>query len=86
MLYGMSRMMGLKFSLSYDFWKNWFGGGHPLYFGAVLDFYIFMGGIAVICVISIIKAPSIIQKLVVLLIGTTVICVLLYYRVKRMDL
>jgi hypothetical protein len=86
MLYGMSRMMGLKFSLSYKFWKERIGGGYPLYFGAVLDFFIIMAIIAVMCVIFIIRAPFIIQKLVALLIGTTVICVFVYYRLKKMEL
>jgi hypothetical protein len=85
MLYGMSRMIGLKFSLPYEFWKGDFGGGYPLYFGAVLDFFIGMASIAVLCVMIIIRAPFLVQKLVALLIGTTVICVLLYFRVKKYE-
>ncbi|MBU7028840.1 MAG: hypothetical protein HXS48_18035 [Theionarchaea archaeon] len=84
MLYGLYRMSGSKFSLSYSFWKEKFGGGYPLHFGAVLDFYVGMALLAVMCIILVvIEAPTLVQKLFALLCGNTAVCLLIYFKLKN---
>jgi hypothetical protein len=80
---GFYMMTGTKFALSYDFWKRKFGGGYPLWFGAILDFYIFFVGVIILCVFAIIYiTPSQVQRLFALFVGTTVVCLLLYFKFK----
>lgn len=80
---GFYMMTGTKFALSYDFWKNKFGGGYPLWFGAILEFYIDIIGVIIFCIFLVIfVAPSQVQRLFILLVGTTVVCLLLYFRFK----
>ncbi|MGC1121055.1 MAG: hypothetical protein WBA22_08165 [Candidatus Methanofastidiosia archaeon] len=80
---GFYMMTGTKFGLSYDFWKRKFGGGYPLWFGAILDFYIDVIGVIIVCILLVIfVAPSQVQRLFVLFVGTTVVCLLLYFRFK----
>jgi hypothetical protein len=83
MINGLYMMSGSKFTLSLDFWKEKFGGGYPLWFGAIFEFYIDIIVIIILCIVTVIyAAPLLVQRLFVLLIGTTLVCVLLYFRVK----
>jgi hypothetical protein len=80
---GFYMMTGKKFGLSYDFWKRKYGGGYPLWFGAILDFYIFFAGVIILCVFAVIyMTPSPVQRLFALFLGTTLICLLLYFKFK----
>jgi hypothetical protein len=84
MAMGLYLMSGHKLRLSFDFWRDKFGAGHPLFFGLALDFYIFMAVFAYICIVALIfVAPHLIQRLFVLLIGNTAVCLLLYFRLKN---
>lgn len=84
MIHGLYVMGGSKFSLSRKFWREKFGGTRPLWFGAVLDFYIFMAAFIALCAIFIIfLAPLLIQKLFALLLGNSLVCLLLYYKFKN---
>ncbi len=83
MIYGLSLMCGGKLSPSLDFWREKVGMGHPLWFGAIFEFYLDVIAIVIFCLYALVfHAPLLVQKLFVLLSGTTVICVLLYFRLK----
>ncbi|MBU7019377.1 MAG: hypothetical protein HXS44_17860 [Theionarchaea archaeon] len=83
MINGLYMMSGSKFTLSLEFWKEKFGGGYPLWFGAIFEFYIDIIVIIILCIVIVIyAAPLLIQRLFVLLIGTTLVCLLFYFRLK----
>lgn len=83
MLNGLYMMSGSKLTLSYEFWKEKFGGGYPLLFGAVLQFYIEIITWIILCIFLVIfVAPSVVHRLFILLIGTTVTCLLFYFRFR----
>ncbi|MBU7014256.1 MAG: hypothetical protein HXS52_09975 [Theionarchaea archaeon] len=81
---GFFMMTGTKFGLSYDFWKRKVGGGYPLWFGAILEFYVDIFCVIVFCVyLAIFVAPSDVQRLFLLLVGNTTVCLLLYFRFRN---
>lgn len=83
MINGLYMMSGSKFTSSLEFWKEKFGGGYPLWFGAIFEFYIDIIVIIILCIVIVIyAAPLLIQRLFVLLIGTTLVCLLFYFRLK----
>lgn len=83
MINGLSMMTGRKFGLSYDFWKRKFGGGYPLWFGAIFSFYLDIIGVIIFCIyLAIFWAPLDIQRLFILLVGNTIVCLLLYFRFR----
>ena len=84
MINGLYMMIGSKFSRSADFWRGKIGGGYPLWFGAIINFYLDIIGIVIVCIyLVVVVAPTLIQRLFILLIGTTVVCVLLHFRFKN---
>ncbi|MBU7009176.1 MAG: hypothetical protein HXS46_00690 [Theionarchaea archaeon] len=84
MIHSFYIMSGTKLTFSLDFWKTKIGAGHPLWFGAILRFYLDMVMIYILCIYLIIfVAPNVVQKLFILLIGNTAACLLLYFRFKN---
>ena len=83
MIHGLYTMTGSKFITSKEFWRERFGVGYPVWFGGILQSYLFLISVAILCILLIIfVAPTLVQKLIILLIGNTVLCLLLYSKFK----
>jgi hypothetical protein len=83
MIHGLYVMSGTKFSLSLASWREKIGGGYTTGPGGIIDFYVGMTILTIICAgILIVVAPLLVQKLSVLLLGNTAVCLLLYYKFK----
>lgn len=83
MIHGFYTMTGSKFTISEEFWKEKFGVGYPIGFGGILRSYITIIGWLILCVVFIVfVAPTLVQRLFILLVGNTVLCLLLYFKFK----
>jgi hypothetical protein len=81
MINGLNMMTGRKRGLSYNFGKLESWVRIPMWLGALLESYVAIGSIIILCVFfAVFVVHSIVQRLFVLLVGNTVVCVLLYLK------
>ena len=83
MIHGLYTMTGSKFIISKEFWREKFGVGYPVWFGAIIEFYLDIIVTIILCILLVIfVAPTSVQRLFILFIGNTVLCLLLYFKFK----
>ncbi|MBU7024323.1 MAG: hypothetical protein HXS40_09175 [Theionarchaea archaeon] len=84
MINGLKMMTGGKQGLSHSFGKPEPRVKIPMWLGVLLESYVVIGSIIILCVLfAVLVAHSIVQRLFVLLVGNTVVCVLLYLKFDR---